>query len=45
MPRSCSGFWTMTRDFDHVREECGVFGIFSRERADLATLVYYGLYA
>ena len=36
MPRSCGGFWTMMRDADHVREECGVFGVFSRERADLA---------
>ncbi len=35
----------MMRDADHVREECGVFGVFSCERADLATLVYYGLYA
>ena len=45
MPRLCGGLWTMTRDSDHVREECGVFGVFSRERADLAPLVYYGLYA
>jgi amidophosphoribosyltransferase len=35
----------MTRDFDHVREECGVFGVFSRARCALAPLVYYGLYA
>ncbi|MDD3164644.1 MAG: amidophosphoribosyltransferase [Oscillospiraceae bacterium] len=27
------------------REECGVFGIFSKKTEDLATLVYYGLYA
>ena len=30
----------------HVGEECGVFGIFSPKcREDLASLVYYGLYA
>ncbi|MBS6366843.1 MAG: amidophosphoribosyltransferase [Clostridiales bacterium] len=27
------------------REECGVFGIFSNHTEDLASLVYYGLYA
>lgn len=27
------------------REECGVFGIFSNHTDDLASLVYYGLYA
>ncbi len=30
---------------DKPREECGVFGIFSPERGDLAHLAYYGLYA
>lgn len=29
----------------HIREDCGVLGIFSRERADLTTLAYYGLFA
>ncbi len=29
----------------HLREECGVFGVFSAERKDLAALVYYGLFA
>ncbi len=28
-----------------LREECGVFGIFSNHTEDLASLVYYGLYA
>ena len=28
-----------------IHEECGVFGVFSREAADVASLVYYGLYA
>ena len=28
-----------------VHEECGVFGVFSPERCDLAHLTYYGLYA
>ena len=29
----------------HLREECGVFGVFSARRRDLASLVYYGLFA
>ncbi len=29
----------------NLREECGVFGIFSREKEDVAGPVYYGLYA
>ena len=29
----------------HIREECGVFGMFSPKRRALAPLVYYGLYA
>jgi amidophosphoribosyltransferase len=29
----------------HLREECGVFGIFSPQRRALAPLAYYGLYA
>ena len=28
-----------------LHEECGVFGVFSPERGDLAHLAYYGLYA
>ena len=28
-----------------IHEECGVFGIFSPQRTDLATLSYYALYA
>ena len=28
-----------------LREECGVFGIFSCEKTDVAGPVYYGLYA
>lgn len=28
-----------------LHEECGVFGIFSRQRTDLAGIVYYGLYS
>jgi amidophosphoribosyltransferase len=28
-----------------IHEECGVFGIFSPKRTDVAPLVYYGLYA
>ncbi|MCR5826778.1 MAG: amidophosphoribosyltransferase [Oscillospiraceae bacterium] len=33
------------RDAAHLREECGVFGIYAAQRAALAPLVYYGLYA
>lgn len=29
----------------HIREECGVFGVFSTERAEVASFAYYGLYA
>ena len=29
----------------HLHEECGVFGIYSQETADLAGLVYYGLFS
>lgn len=29
----------------HIHEECGVFGVFSENTADVASLAYYGLYA
>ena len=29
----------------HIREECGVFGVFSKETSDVASLAYYGLFA
>ena len=29
----------------HLHEECGVFGVYSLETADLAGLVYYGLFS
>ena len=28
-----------------IHEECGVFGVFSSHRGNVASLVYYGLYA
>ena len=28
-----------------IREECGVVGVFSPSKCDVATPVYYGLYA
>lgn len=31
--------------FDKIKEECGVFGIYSPERIDVAACTYYGLYA
>lgn len=30
---------------DHLHEECGVFGIYSKEVCDVAKIAYYGLYA
>lgn len=32
-------------DIDKMEEECGVFGIFSNENIDVASITYYGLYA
>ena len=29
----------------HIHEECGVFGIYSPQETDLASLTYYGLFA
>ncbi|MGM9947820.1 amidophosphoribosyltransferase, partial [Floccifex sp.] len=29
----------------HIHEECGVFGIYSQQRKDVATLSYYALYS
>ena len=29
----------------HIHEECGVFGVYSKESADVAPLAYYALYA
>ena len=34
-----------TGDERHLREECGVFGVYAPERRDVARLAYYGLYA
>lgn len=31
--------------FDSMHEECGVFGVYSKEMRDVAHTVYYGLYA
>ena len=30
---------------DHLHEECGVFGVYSAERADLARIAYFALFA
>lgn len=30
---------------DNIREECGVFGIYALKKQDVASTVYYGLYA
>ena len=29
----------------HIHEECGVFGVYSRDTADLASMTYYALFA
>lgn len=36
---------TKKAPFDSMSEECGVFGIYSQENRDVASTVYYGLYA
>ena len=49
MLRSCAGCAGMEATelspCRHIREECGVFGIYSPQERDLASLTYYGLYA
>lgn len=32
-------------EIDKFKEECGVFGIYSKSKIDVATISYYGLYA
>ena len=36
---------SVVSDKHHIHDECGVFGVFSAVRKDLATLTYYGLFA
>ncbi len=31
--------------FDSIHEECGIFGIFSPKKDDVASTTYYGLFA
>ena len=31
--------------YNELHEECGVFGVYSRDGLDVASLCYYGLYA
>ena len=33
------------REERHIHEECGVFGVFSKQTTDVSSLAYYGLYA
>ena len=35
----------MVTDSNKLHEECGVFGVFSKETTDVASTVYYGLFA
>jgi amidophosphoribosyltransferase len=35
----------MTEEFDQLREECGVFGIYDFDGNDVASSIYYGLFA
>ena len=39
-----NGLTTSSAD-RHIHEECGVFGVYSPARTDVAALAYYGLYA
>ena len=39
------GFDSIFSDKHHIHDECGVFGVFSAVRRDLASLTYYGLFA
>lgn len=32
-------------NFDHIHEECGVFGVFAPESCNVASTTYYGLFA
>lgn len=34
-----------TADFDDLHEECGVFGIYDFDQRDVASTIYYGLFA
>ena len=34
-----------TSEMSNIHEECGVFGVYSRDGLDVASLCYYGLYA
>jgi amidophosphoribosyltransferase len=31
--------------FNQIKEECGIFGVFSQKRTDVASMTYYALYA
>lgn len=39
-----SGIWVMEEP-DKLREECGVFGMYDFDGGDVASAIYYGLYA
>lgn len=42
----CKNYINLDIDPDKLQEECGVFGIYSKEnRDDIASLMYYGLFA
>lgn len=36
---------TAKENFDHLKEECGVFGMYDFEGNDVASSIYYGLFA
>jgi amidophosphoribosyltransferase len=40
-----SGIFEQAELEDNLREECGVFGIYDFDGADVATSIYYGLLA
>ncbi len=49
LPTHGAGSGGCTREISiaarHLHEECGVFGVYAKERCDVAGLCYYGLYA
>ena len=37
--------YIQTEEFDELREECGVFGMYDFDGSDVASTIYYGLFA
>lgn len=43
--RELKSYYCFDLEEDKFKDECGVFGIFSSENIDVASMTYYGLYA